>query len=116
MRRQKAVWWKRLTPDEFGVFTFDDPVEIDCRWDDCVKSFDTMKGETLMSTAVVYVDREMSVGDRLKKGEFDSNTPDDPLADDTAYEIQRFDINPNFRNTENLLTAYIGGKQSYATA
>lgn len=116
MRQQKAVWWKRLTPNEEGEFTYDAPVEIDCRWEDVAQEFMNSKGQKEMSKATVYVDRLMEVGDRLKEGAIDSNTTVSPLTDNDAFEIQRFDKMPNRRNTETLLTAILGGHASYATS
>ncbi len=106
MRRQKAVWWERLEPDQYGRFSFAGPVEVDCRWDDSGTEFRTMQGQTEMSNATVYPDRVMKVGDRLRRGPMDSNEPADPL-DITTFEIRRFDQNPNFKATETLYTAYL---------
>jgi hypothetical protein len=108
MRKQKAIYWQRdVAPNRFGQFTFAAPIEIDCRWDDVIEEFLDPRGETQSSRALVYVDRVMLVGDRLKRGEMDSETPDDPLTIQDAFAIRRFDQNPNFRNTENLLTAFL---------
>lgn len=108
MRKQRAVWWQRKPkPDRFGKFSFEEPVEISCRWDDTTEEFIDPQGETQASRSVVYVDRIISVGDRLMRGEMDSNTPDNPLAIQDAFEVKRFDQNPNFRNTETLLTAFL---------
>jgi len=107
MRRQKAVWWERLAPNQYGEFSFAEPVEIQCRWEDKGAEFRNGTGQTQMSDAVVYTDRVLKEGDKLMKGELDSNTPDDPKALTTAFEIQRFDELPNFKATETLYTAYL---------
>jgi len=106
MRKQHAVWWKRLTADRFGNFSFDGPVEISCRWDDTNENFIDARGEELTSHALVYVDRPMSPGDRLMIGELDTNTPTNPLDADT-HDIKRMDTNPNFKATEFLRVAYL---------
>lgn len=107
MRKQKAVWWQRKAPDRYGKYSFGSPVEIDCRWDDTTEDFVNMQGETEGSRAVVYVDRVLSIGDRLKRGEMESDTPVDPLTIPDAFAIKRFDQNPNMKATEFLLTAYL---------
>jgi len=108
MRKQKAVWWRRgSSPNTFGEYTFDEPVEVDCRWDDVTEEFLNPLGELVNSRAVAYVDRVMSVGDRLRRGDIISDEPVDPLELDTAFEIKRFDQNPNLKATETLLTAYM---------
>jgi hypothetical protein len=107
MRRQKAIWWARLTPNKFGKYSFADPVEISCRWDDGGEEVRDATGQNFIPRATVYVDRVIAVGDRLKKGELESDTPDDPLEAGEAYEVKRFATNPNFRNTENLYTVIL---------
>lgn len=105
MRKQKAIWWQRLTPDKFGRFTFASPIEIACRWDDIAHEYVSHQGEKQVSRSIVFVDRIMSPGDRLKRGEMESNTPDDPLEATDTFEIKQFGQLPNLRATETLLTA-----------
>jgi len=107
MRRQKAVWWKRLSPDRYGRPTFALPVEVDCRWEEDAREFLSPKGEKLVSQAVVYVDRPMTVGDRLRLGELDSTIPNNPLALNDTFEIRQFTQLPNLKVTETLYTAYL---------
>lgn len=110
MRKQTAVWWARSTDaDRFGQYTFGEPEEIECRWDDTTEEFLGPQNETLASRAVVYVPEDLTIkeGDRLMLGEIDSNTPDDPLEVHTAHAVKRVDRNPNFRNTETLVTCFL---------
>lgn len=106
MRKQEAIYWKRLTPDQYGKYSFDSPVEISCRWEDKASEFLDSTGQKQVSRSIVYVDRVISVGDRLMRGEMDSNTPADPLTAD-SFEVRRFDQEPNLKATEFLLTAYL---------
>lgn len=107
MRKQKAVWWERTGQDKWGKATFAAPVEVDCRWDDTTELFVDPQGEQKSSRAIAYVDRVMKVGDRLKRGEMESDTPDDPMTIKDAFEIRRFDRNPNIKATEELLSAFL---------
>lgn len=108
MRKQQAVWWSRNpTPDQSGNHTFAAPVEIKCRWEDIVKQFRDSQGEMQLSSALVYVDREMELGDRLMKGEMPTDVEADPMEEPLAFEIKRFEKLPNLRNKETLLTAYL---------
>jgi len=107
MRRQHAVWWKRLQADDYGRYSYASPVAIKCRWDENVGQTMSAKGDMVASSSTVYVDRVMSVGDKLKLGEIDSNTSTDPREDPLAFEIMSFEQNPNFRNTQSLLTAHL---------
>lgn len=108
MRKQTAVYWSRdATPDEFGAYSYAAAVQIECRWDDSAREYRDAQGQTQLSQAVVYVDRVMKVGDMLKEGDLESDTVADPTDDPDAFKIQGFDKNPNIRNTETLLTAYL---------
>lgn len=105
MRKQNAVHWRRMTPDKYGKFSFAVPVEIECRWDDCAEEFRDTLGNLLVSSAVVYPDRDMVVGDMLRFGEMGSDTPDDPTELTDAFEVKRFEKIPNLRATKFLRIA-----------
>lgn len=107
MRRQRAVYWRRLTADRFGKFSYAPPVEIKCRWDDGGEENRDATMQLFNPVATVYVDREMLIGDMLKKGEMESDTPDDPRQTTGAHEIKKFMQTPNFRATETLFTAIL---------
>jgi len=106
MRRQKAVWWSKTGVSTSGRSSFDLPVEVDCRWEDTSVEVLLPGTKKVNSEAVVYVDRLMKVGDRLLKGEMDSNTPNDPLGA-SSVEIKKFEGLPSFSATETLYTAYL---------
>lgn len=108
MRRQRAVYWEQNGIDRYGKLSYLKAVEIRCRWDDGVVDARSAEGATLSFNATVYVDREMKVGDMLKKGELESaDNHNNPTSDPEAKRIQRFSITPNFKATENLYTALL---------
>lgn len=108
MRKQKAVWWERSdTANRHGKFTFSEPAEIDCRWDDSMSEFRTETGQVLISQATVYPDRILKEGDKLRKGEMETDEPSDPTLLKTAFEVQRFEQIPNLKNTETLFIAHL---------
>lgn len=111
MRKQKAIWWDRLDPDKYGKFAYDAPLEIDCRWDDSSHEYRNEIGEKAFSQSTVYPDRVMKTGDKLKRGDIESDTPTDPTSVEGVYEIQRFEQIPNLRNTEILFIAHLGMRQ-----
>lgn len=99
MRWQRAVWWRRSeAPDSYGIYSYDGPVEVKCRWEDKRGTFRTVSGESYNSVAVVYVDRPMKPGDKLKLGEMDSGVPVDPRDDRDAFEIVGFETIPWLKN------------------
>lgn len=129
MRKQEALLWVRGSADRYGEFAFDAPVQIKCRWEDQVQEFIDAGGERQLSRSVVYVDRVISVGDRLKRilaadawilalGVWDDagawsddavwiDGVSDPNELTDAYEVRRFDQLPNLKASEFLLTAYL---------
>ena len=107
MRKQKATWWKRTTVDRFGKFSYDPPVEIDCRWDDGGEEFRDAQEQIRVPVATIYVDRELTIGDKLRKGDMESDEPLDPSNVVGAHEVQKFMNNPNLRATEFLLTVIL---------
>jgi hypothetical protein len=108
MRRQYAVWWKRsVTPDKFGNFTFDPPIEIQCRWVEQLGQILDKDGEAVNTRSTVYVDRVMSIGDCLAKGILTTNTPLDPRPEYGAIPIVGWKDTPDFDAVEHLLTAYL---------
>lgn len=53
--KQSAVYWGNPVKDGEGGFTFDDPVEIVCRWEEMNQIVSDSKGNELTSRAVVYL-------------------------------------------------------------
>ena len=56
---QSAVYWGNPQDNGYGGFTYDDPVEIKCRWEDMHQVVTDTKGEEVISRAVVYVDIDL---------------------------------------------------------
>jgi ABC-type Fe3+ transport system substrate-binding protein len=65
------------------------------------------QGELLVSQAQVYVDREMSPGDVLMRGEMDSLTPASPDGVVGAYEVKQMESLPDLNNKNTLYTALL---------
>lgn len=109
MRKETAVWFEKTGTDPYGKPTHGVPVEIKVRWDAVSKQFIKPTGEEVMSNAIVYVDRDVKVGDVLLLGTIADNVTNPLDAKDNvgAWEVQRFDRNPNLRATEYLRTAYL---------
>jgi hypothetical protein len=109
MRKQTAVYWKRTGTDRYGKETYEDPVEIDCRWDTQYAAIESAVGEEMGAADAVYPDRLVYLGDLLWRGtidEWDALGIDDPLLASPfpAKPVRNVQITPTFRNTENLYT------------
>ena len=115
MRKQKCVYWPLGSAesggsdeDSYGNPSHGSPIEIDCRWEDGNKEFVGSKGTTELSSARVFVDRDMQVGEMLMLGELDSSVDqDDPRNNQGAYEIRAFQKTPNLKATEFLRIAVL---------
>lgn len=106
MRKQTAVLWVQSGTDKRGQPTYDAPVQITCRWDDCHELVKDDEGETLMSSATVYTSVDTKKKDQLLLGTLESGMGNDPRAEG-AREVWKFEKIPNFRATEFLRIAYL---------
>lgn len=86
--KQSAILWSRNSVNEEGRPTFGSPSTIDVAWHEEAKEVRTLEGEVFHSTATVYTNTEMQVGDYLKEGDSVSGVSSDPMAED-AFEIRK---------------------------
>ena len=108
MLREQAVVWFADTFDGNGQPAYLAPVQINCRWDDVQEEFITPDMVRQMSSAVVYVDRDVPVGSMIRYGtlsELTSTTV--PKSNTRTFEIRQLSKSPNFRHTEFLRRAMI---------
>ena len=106
MCTQTAVYWGAPVADGYGGKTFDDPVEIDCRWENQVEKISwqgaSKLGEEIVSRAQVFTTQDVDELGWLFLGDLDdlsSAEEADPMSVDGAYEIKRFDKTPAMRST-----------------
>lgn len=96
---QDATWWS-VTPNGYGGDKFALPVAIKCRWEERQEVYTSAVDRTeLTSNAVIYVGRDVAVGDYLLLG---TSIVTDPSSLQTAFKIQRFDKVPDLRSLETL--------------
>lgn len=91
---EKAVWWRNVVPGGAGQRSFDDPIEINVRWEQRSVLFTNAAGEELQSEHVVYPDRDVAEGDMLMRGtldDIDSGEEADPLTVDGAHTVRGFE-------------------------
>lgn len=65
---QDAIYWGNPTPDGYGGFTYDDPVQIKVRWDQKQEIVTNDKGTEVISDAQVLVNFDMKPGEYLMLG------------------------------------------------
>jgi hypothetical protein len=107
--KQKCVYWAVNTFDEFGKITFEEPVEISCRWEDNVVLFVDSTGESRPSKAIVYLVTDTDLTGWLWKGtlvELDSDY-NDPRELKDAQEIKGRGKIPSLNNENVLRVVYL---------
>ena len=66
---EAAVYWPPGDPDGYGDLSDSDPVSgVRVRWEAVVRRYRDSNGETALSEATVYIDREVAIGGHLKLG------------------------------------------------
>lgn len=58
--QQTATYWSPGAPNETGGRSYGLPVTISCHWEDRTEIFIDPEGRELTSSAVVYVDRDLT--------------------------------------------------------
>ena len=107
---QVAVYWGAPVNDGYGGFTWEEPVEIDCRWEESTKVLLTAKGEEQTSRAEVQVMQDVDENGILYLGtlaDLDSGQEDDPTTIEGAYRILRFDKIPTIDGLHFFRKAYL---------
>lgn len=120
---QKAVYWGNPQNNGYGGMTFDDPVEIDCRWEQLAQILGTVTGNQVVGyqdipRAVIFVDQVLDEEGMIYLGTLDdiANLDDssgdssggwyDPQKIVGAYIVKRFKKIPAVRSTTEYL--YVG--------
>jgi len=115
MLRQTAVYWPPESIetggddfDDFGQALVSTGYEIEVRWVDVTEEFIDSNGTRQLSRAKVYVSEDVEVGGILMLGE-EADITDlvDIKENEGAWEIRRFEKQPNFKATEFLRTAFL---------
>ena len=93
---QDATYWPLSANDGFGGGSYGAAVAIKCRWQNAQKLFRDAQGREAVSEAIVYVDRELDNGGKLKLGTVTGSPPSD------AIEIRAKGSSPSLDGTVTL--------------
>jgi len=108
--KQTAVYWARSSPafDAYGKPLYEDPIEIDCRWEDVNELFVDSQGEQQTSSCKIMTLVDLVVGGFLMLGSLDS-TLDlvTPSNNEGAWEIRSFSKTPDRKARKFVRTAYV---------
>lgn len=95
------TYWEAV-PDTYGGFSYTGPIHIKGRWEQTAEMFATPDGEETVSKAVVFVDRDVKIGDFLYLGlSYDTTPPED------AERIRQFASWPDLVGVTQLRAAYL---------
>lgn len=107
--KQTCLYWGNSVADGYGGYTFDDPIEIDCRWEDLQELFIDSTGNEAKSLAVVFLDRDVVSGEYLMLGDLDdlSSSSAEPDQESNAKQIRSFKKIPNIKGTDYLRKVWL---------
>lgn len=94
---QTAVYWANPVNDGYGSNTYDDPIEVLCRWEEKTQVMTDDLGEKIISRSLVFVDRVMAVNELLWLGtlnDLDSNQETEPSTIEDIAIIKRCENTP----------------------
>lgn len=94
---QTGTYWGNPIPDGIGWYTFDDPVTIDCRWEDKEEIFIDENGQEKVSSSVVYAGQDIDVKGYVALGDYTASAYADPKSVTLSQQVGRFDKIPNLR-------------------
>lgn len=108
---QTAVYWASPTPDGYGGYTFTDPAEITCRWEDKAELITDGKGNQIISKAQLLVTHDLDDEGYLylgSLGDLTAGEQADPLTIEHAYQIKGISKVPMIKSTDEFVrTVYL---------
>ena len=127
MCTEKAVYWGNPQNDGEGGFTFDDPIEIDCRWENVNQIVSDEKGAEITCRGLVYTTQDVQEEGYLYRGTlddlYDSNASDssagevyNPKTITGAWAIKRFQKIPSLDGEGFLRKAFLTPSLSFGGA
>jgi len=113
---QIAVYWGNPQEDGYGGKTYDDAVEIPCRWEDKTQILGSVTGSQVLGfqeldRGTIYVIQDLDEEGLLYLGKLDELSQgeiDDPKTIERAHMIKRFEKIPALGSrTDFLRVAYL---------
>lgn len=98
----QITYWAVLDNDGYGGFKFSAPVTINARWEDTVAATFNVKGDAIVSKAVVYVDQDVAEDGYLYNGVSSEADPTAVALQGAAFKIQRITKTPNIRYSDYI--------------
>lgn len=104
--KQTAVYWGNPQDDGYGGKTYDDAVEINCRWEDKQQLMADDNGEQLLSRSIVFTNIELDYNGLFYNGsinDLDSDEIENPRTIENICIIRRVEKTPYLGSTTVFL-------------
>ena len=101
-QKQTVVYWGNPVSDGSGGHSYDDPVEINARWQHKQELYIDSTGQEVKSAAIVYAGQDIDMDGYLFLGDLadlSSAEEGDPQTVDDAYRVGAFSKTPNLKAT-----------------
>jgi hypothetical protein len=106
MLTQTAVYWGNPVSDGLGGKNFNDPIEIQCRWEDKLVLLKDSNGKIIDSKAVVYTSQELDMEGIMVLGtlnNLNSAQEEDPMSVPDSFIIKGKDSSPDLVTGTGIL-------------
>lgn len=105
-----CVYWPAPINNGYGGFSWGDPVELECRWEEAAKLFSNREGQEIIGAIAVQVTVDVEQNGMMKLGMLDdleSGEYNDPVSAG-ALPIVRFDKVPTVKGDQFYRVAFLG--------
>lgn len=107
--KQMAVYWAPAGKDVYGGISFNNPVEVKCRWEDKQQLVKDNDGNEILSNAQVFVLKDLQEQGYLFLGRLTDLTNTDPREVNEAWEIKKKDKSPAMDSVRKFVkVVYLG--------
>lgn len=87
---QTAVYWANPVNDGFGGYSYDDPVEVSCRWADKIERVEDPNGNEVFAESIIYSTSILKFGEYMYLGELtDMDSASQPTDSDVSGDARR---------------------------
>lgn len=112
LKYDKLVYWAPKGKDRVGKTTFENPVEMRCRWEDGATVVRDQNGEEHIYNATVFVGEDLDVEGMLWHGEIidvpvDEGDGDPSIPPNDANPIKKFEKIPKINYRKFVRKVYL---------
>jgi hypothetical protein len=107
---QTCLYWRAAQNDGYGTYIYDDPIELDCRWEDVTLVDELAREVQQQLRSEVILNQDVEEQGMLMLGELvdlDSDEFNDPVSAGASM-IVRFDKIPTLKGDYFFRKAYVG--------